>query len=204
MPRCTADRVGRAPGAAGKRHHGVVERVGERRHRGVGARADDLGDRERAGDDLAGDAACRPAACALLQAQLDRVDAERRPRACPSAPRARSRSAPRRSRASRRTAGCWCARPSPRAGRVRHPVRTGGEAGGVGQHGRRRRGVRATVEHDAGLDLDEGAVGLGVVADTTCGPGGGARDRRTTPRGCRPSSPVGRCAGPAGTSGSAG
>ena len=47
---------------------------------------------------------------------------------------------------------------------VGRDVRAHGEAGGVADDGRRRRGVGATVEDQAGLDVDEGAVGRGVVA----------------------------------------
>ena len=47
---------------------------------------------------------------------------------------------------------------------VRAPVRTLGVGDGVDQHRRRRRGVGAAVEHDPRLDLDDLAVGGGVVA----------------------------------------
>ena len=43
-------------------------------------------------------------------------------------------------------------------------VRSGRHTGGVHGHGRRGRQVRAAVEDDARLDLDQPAVGIGVVA----------------------------------------
>ena len=105
----------RVAGAAGQAQR-VARQLLRRRRLERGGRADRLGDRQRAGDLLAG----REHVARLQrvqQPQLDRVDLERGRRACPSAPRRRTRSARRRSRASRRTAGCSSRRTSTRSAR---------------------------------------------------------------------------------------
>ena len=87
--------------------------VGQRQRRRL---ADAAGDRRDVLDDLTGDQRGRrsPSRCAAGS----RPGRARTPRrACPSGPRARSTPARRRSRASPRTAGCWCAPPSRRRSR---------------------------------------------------------------------------------------
>ena len=140
------------------------------------ARADHLGDRQRAGDLLAGRQ--RVARCPSRSAAAARPGRSRAPpRACPSAPRPRSRSARRRSRASRRTAGCSCRRTvesSSAFGTAYGPHR---ERGGVRADGRRARGVRAAVEQDLHADVDELARRAWRGARPRSAPGGGARGR---------------------------
>ncbi len=82
---------------------------------------------------------------------------------------------------------------------VRDLVGTEAHRARVADHGRSARGVRAAVEVDGGPGVDEPAVAVRAVLVVHPSRGAGARVRRTTPRGCRPSSPACRCAAPAGS-----
>ena len=139
-----------------------------------------------------------PWASRVADPDLDRVEPDGLGEPRPSATRSRSRPAPRRSRASRRRAGCWCRRRSVDRD-VGHLVRPDAQRRGVGDHGRRGGRVGAAVEHDLRLDVDQPAVARRRRARSASTPGAGARGRRTTPRGSTPSAPAGRCAAPACT-----
>ena len=97
--------------------------------------------------------------------QLDRVHAERLRPACPSATRARSTPAPRRSRASRRTAGCSCRARSASMSTLSHAYGPTAKLAALRRHRRRARRVRAAVEHDRRPDVHELAVAVGAVLE---------------------------------------
>ena len=100
-------------------------------------------------------------------------------------------SARRRSRASRRRAGCSCRRRSTRSARsstLYGPIAKqaafevdGGRAGGVG----------AAVEQDPHAGRRRACPSRVARCSPRSAPGAGGRGRRTTPRGCRRSSPAG-------------
>ncbi len=139
----------------------------------------------------------------VAQAQLDRVDVARggeqvhlrlvRERHLHRAEAAH--------RATRRVVGAHAERLDERVG---HAVRTGGEARGVGGDVERRRAVRAAVEDDARLEADERAVGVRAVAHPDAGRVAVHVTEERLAGGSTPSSPAGRCAARAGTSGCAG
>ena len=109
-----------------------------------------------------------------------------------------------RTRASPRTAGCWCAPPSRRCGRSRSRYGPCAWVIALMSTALRRRRVGATVEHHAALDVHEGAVGASRGAASRSSPGADARGRGTTRHGRRPSSPDARTAARAGTRAPAG
>ena len=157
-------RVGGAAGTTGQAHRVAVGPPTGSSGSGSAAvsRMHSL-DRRDVLDHLPGDQAV--AGLHRVAAGGSRPGRARTPRpACPSGPRGRSRPARHRTRASPRTAGCWCAPRSRRRSALAHLYGPWVWVMRVDQHRRRRRRVRAAVEHHPRLDLDDLAVGRGVVA----------------------------------------